>query len=137
MAKQRPARGARAVSERLKAPTDCRDLAEMLAREHEILVHAAEPPPETMVALIERCDGLRRPERFALLLEAAGCEQAALSGAIATPARPLARWYAALQAVRGIDAGTIARNCREKSQIPQALHAARVAAIRALDKDTQ
>ncbi len=131
------ARRAREVSERLKAPTECRDLAEMVAREHGILARAAELRPETMVKLIERCDGLRRPERFVLMLEAAACDQAGRGGAIAAATRPLTRWQAALAAVRAVDAGTIARNCRDKSLIPQALHAARVAAVKALDKDTR
>ncbi len=132
------AQRAREVSERLKAPTDCRDLAEMVAREHGILARADELRAETMVGLIERCDGLRRPERFALMLAAAACDQAGRGarGEDAPAARPLARWHAALTAVRSVDAGTIAQNCKDKSLIPQALHAARVAAVKALDKET-
>lgn len=132
------ARRARAVSERLKAPTECRDLAEMVAREHGILARADELRAETMVRLIERCDGLRRPERFALMLAAAACDQAGRGarGDNAPAARPLARWHAALAAVRSVDAGTIAQNCKDKSLIPQTLHAARVAAVKALDKET-
>ena len=38
-------------------------------------------------------------------------------------------------AVRAVDAGRIATECSDKSLIPQALHAARVAAVKALDKD--
>ncbi len=132
------ARRAREVSERLKAPTDCRDLAEMVAREHGILARADELRAETMVKLIERCDGLRRPERFALMLAAAACDGAGrgTSAENAPAARPLTRWHAALAAVRGVDAGTIARNCTDKSLIPQALHAARVAAVKAVEKET-
>ena len=132
------AQRAREVSERLKAPTDCRDLAEMVAREHGILARADELRAETMVGLIERCDGLRRPERFALMLAAAACDQAGRGarGEDAPAARPLTRWHAALTAVRSVDAGTIAQNCKDKSLIPQALHAARVAAVKALDKET-
>ena len=132
------ARRARAVSERLKAPTECRDLAEMVAREHGILARADELRAETMVRLIERCDGLRRPERFALMLAAAACDQAGRGarGDNAPAARPLARWHAALAAVRSVDAGTIAQNCKDKSLIPHTLHAARVAAVKALDKET-
>ncbi|MDI3514504.1 MAG: hypothetical protein PWP40_1733 [Rhodocyclaceae bacterium] len=132
------ARRARAVSERLKAPTECRDLAEMVAREHGILARADELRAETMVRLIERCDGLRRPERFALMLAAAACDQAGRGarGDNAPAARPMARWHAALAAVRSVDAGTIAQNCKDKSLIPQTLHAARVAAVKALDKET-
>jgi tRNA nucleotidyltransferase (CCA-adding enzyme) len=132
------ARRAREVSERMKAPTECRDLAEMVAREHGILARADELRPETMVKLIERCDGLRRPERFALMLAAVACDHAGRGNASENTrtTRPLTRWHAALAAVRGVDAGTIARNCRDKSLIPQALHAARVAAVKALDKET-
>jgi tRNA nucleotidyltransferase (CCA-adding enzyme) len=132
------ARHARAVSERLKAPTECRDLAEMVAREHGILARADELRAETMVSLIERCDGLRRPERFALMLAAAACDQAGRGnrGENAQASRPMTRWHAALAAARGIDAATIALDCRDKSLIPQALHAARVAAVKALNKET-
>ena len=131
------ARRAREVSERLKAPADCRDLAEMVAREHGILSRAHELRAETMVKLIERCDGLRRPQRFLLMLQAAACDHAGRgSGAEnASEWRPLSRWQAALQAVRVVDAGRIATECSDKSLIPQALHAARVAAVKALDKD--
>ena len=132
------ARRAREVSERLKAPTECRDLAEMVAREHGILARADELRPETMVKLIERCDGLRRPERFALMLAAVACDGAGRGTAPenAPTTRPLTRWHAALAAARGIDAATIALNSRDKSLIPQALHAARVAAVKALEKET-
>ena len=90
-----------------------------------------------MVKLIERCDGLRRPERFELMLAAAACDGAGRGtpSENAPAARPLTRWHAVLAAVRAVDAGTIARNCTDKSLIPQALHAARVAAVKALDKD--
>jgi tRNA nucleotidyltransferase (CCA-adding enzyme) len=132
------ARRAHEVSERLKAPTECRDLAEMVAREHGILGQADSLRAETMVKLIERCDGLRRPARFALMLAAVACDHAGRGTPPenARTARPLTRWHAALAAVRSVDAGTIARNCRDKSLIPQALHAARVAAVKTLDKDT-
>ncbi|MER2554081.1 MAG: multifunctional CCA addition/repair protein [Thauera sp.] len=131
------ARRAREVSARLKAPTECRDLAEMVAREHGILARADELRPETMVRLIERCDGLRRPERFTLMLAAVACDQAGHGSAgEAAPLRPLTRWHAALAAVRSVDAATIALNCKDKSLIPQALHTARVAAATALDKET-
>ena len=93
---------------------------------------------ETMVGLIERCDGLRRPERFALMLAAAACDGAGRGTPAenAPAARPLTRWHAVLAAVRAVDAGTIARNSTDKSLIPQALHAARVAAAKAVEKET-
>ncbi len=129
---------AREVSRRLKAPTECRDLAEMLAREHGLLSQADRQDAETLVRLIERCDGLRRPARFELMLAAVACELAShgTPPENACAARPLTRWHAALAAVRSVDAATIARNCKDKSLIPQALHAARVAAVKTLEEGT-
>lgn len=63
---------ARALSERVKAPGDCRDLAILLARERSALSSAASAGAAAVLALLERCDALRRPGRFAELLEAAG-----------------------------------------------------------------
>ncbi len=126
---------ARQVSERLKAPAGCRDLAELVAREHGILGQAAVLRPTTMVKVLERCDALRRPQRFLLMLEAAACDhhgRGATPPAQAEPWPPAARWRAARDAARGVDAGAIARACAEKTQIPGAVHAARVAAVRAL-----
>ncbi|WP_416235324.1 hypothetical protein, partial [Paracoccus sp. (in: a-proteobacteria)] len=68
------ARRAREVSMRLKAPTECRELAEMVAREHGVFGKAAELRPETMVKVMERCDALRRPQRFVLALDATACD---------------------------------------------------------------
>ena len=39
---------------------------------------------------------------------------------------------AALAAVRGVDAGAIARGLADKARIPEAVHEARVAALKAL-----
>lgn len=63
-----------AACARLKVPTDCRDLATLAAREHGVIHRAAALNATTVVKLIERCDGLRRPERFAELLDACACD---------------------------------------------------------------
>ncbi len=126
---------AREVSARLKAPADCRDLAEMVAREHGILGQAAALRATTMVKLLERCDALRRPQRFLLMLEAAACDHQGRGGSTPEPAAawpPALRWRAAMDAARGVDAGAIARACAEKARIPAAVHAARVAAVKAM-----
>ena len=63
-----------AICARLKVPADCRDLAVLAAREHGVIHRAHELNASTVVKLIERCDGLRRPERFADLLDACACD---------------------------------------------------------------
>jgi tRNA nucleotidyltransferase (CCA-adding enzyme) len=98
---------ARQVCDRLKCPADCRDLAVMTAREHGIVHQALQLRPETTVKLIERCDGLRRPERFEAMLAACACDHRGRGGypAGARPYPQQARLLAALHAVRGVDAG--------------------------------
>ncbi|WP_068809305.1 multifunctional CCA addition/repair protein [Thauera phenolivorans] len=128
---QRSAEIAQAVSERLRAPVECRDLAVMLAREHGVLARADELRPETMTKLLERCDGLRRPARFELMLEAAACDHRGRDATAAGEWAPAGRWRRALAALRAVDAGAIARACADKAQIPARVHEARVAAVRA------
>ena len=126
------ARRAREVSIRLKAPTECRELAEMVAREHGVFGKAAELRPETMVKVMERCDALRRPQRFVLALDASACDYHGRGGAPRPVWAPYQLWLSALDALRSVDAGAIAHACANKTQIPQAVHTARVAAVRAL-----
>ncbi len=61
------ARGAKivdALCARLRIPNEFRDLAMIVAREHGNVHRAMEMRADTILALIERCDGVRRPERF-------------------------------------------------------------------------
>jgi tRNA nucleotidyltransferase (CCA-adding enzyme) len=121
---------AEAVSERLRAPADCRDLAVLAAREHGVIHDAAVLRPATLVKLFERADALRRPERFGQLLEACECD---FRGRPGWEDRP---WTAgdilrrALAAVQAVDAGAIAAATADKAQIAQRIHEARVAAVR-------
>ncbi|MDD3352686.1 multifunctional CCA addition/repair protein [Zoogloea sp.] len=123
---------ARQVCERLKCPAECRDLALMTAREHGIVHQALQLRPETTVGLIERCDGLRRPERFQQMLAACAAAYRGRSGDETCPYPQQARLLAALAAMRGVDAGAIARGLTDKSRIPAEVHGARVRAVRAL-----
>ena len=60
------------VSERLRVPTDYRELAILAARWHGLAHRALELRPRTVLELLEACDAFRRPERFRELLIA--CE---------------------------------------------------------------
>jgi hypothetical protein len=57
-----------ALCQRLRIPGDCRDLALMTAREHGNVGRALELRANTIVALFERCDAFRKPQRFADML---------------------------------------------------------------------
>lgn len=122
------------LCDRLRVPSDCRDLALLVATFHGDIHRAAELRPATMVRVIERCDGLRRPERFAQVLSACECDYRGRLGFSERAYPQAALWQRALAAVRAIDAGAIARACSDPAQIPLRLHEARVAAVKALER---
>ncbi len=124
---------AAALSERLRAPTDCRDLAVMAAREHGIVHRAAELRPETMVELFERCDAFRRPERFAELLRVCTADALGRAGPPARTYPQADRMATALTAARAVNAGAIAQ-ASKPADIPVAIRRARAAAVAALNK---
>jgi tRNA nucleotidyltransferase (CCA-adding enzyme) len=64
----------RKLCERLRVPVPCRELAEVVAREHGHLHGAMSFGAEALLRLLIRCDAIRRPERFALALQACECD---------------------------------------------------------------
>ena len=120
-----------AVSARLRAPVECRDVARLTARYHGDIRRGPQLRAATVVKLLEECDALRRPERFALVLDACACDFHGRAGWEAQPLPAPTLFSDALAAARAVDAGAIARACSEREQIPARVHAARVAAVRA------
>ncbi|MDR2260427.1 MAG: multifunctional CCA addition/repair protein [Azoarcus sp.] len=119
------------ISLRLRVPTACREFAILFAREHGKLGCIADMRPGTIVDVLERCDAARRPERFRALLDAAACDYLGRGGERAASWPPAPAWAAALDAFFSIDAGKIARDTFDRSQIPAQIHAARAQAVRA------
>lgn len=111
------------LAERLRAPSDCRDMALLSAREASLAGGLAGLGAEPLLALLERCDAFRRPERLQGLLRVL---------AIGSPASPDAtsRVAAALAAAKSVDAAAVARSAPEN--IAGELHATRVKAIASL-----
>jgi tRNA nucleotidyltransferase (CCA-adding enzyme) len=130
------------LSKRLRVPVDCRDLAVMTAREHGNVSRALELRPNTIVTLLERCDAFRKPERFAQMLLAAECD-ARGRGHETHEMRfrdyPQSEYLLrALAAARAVNAGEIAgRYVEDKARIPEAIHAARVSAVKVALKDVR
>ena len=112
------------ASKRLKVPTECRDLAVMAARDHGAVARAQELDADALVALFERCDGFRKPARFAQMVQATECS-------LQAPSRQRELLAKALDAARAVSAGEIAqRAAGQPQQIPVLVRAARVDAVR-------
>ncbi|MGE5386131.1 MAG: multifunctional CCA addition/repair protein [Betaproteobacteria bacterium] len=122
------------VCARLKAPTDCRDLALLLTRHHGNM-HRVVPGgdnvlrPATMVALLGKVDAFRRPERFEQLLQACECDYRGRLGWESRTYEAGTIWRRTLAAARAVDAGAIALATADKAKIPERVEAARVEAV--------
>ena len=119
-----------AVCARLKTPAECRDLALLVARYHGDIRRGPEMRAATIAGLLEKTDALRRPQRFAQLLEACACDYHGRLGWEDKPIPEPELFLQALAAARAVDAATIAKSCRDSSQIRERLHVARTAAIK-------
>lgn len=62
----------RKLCERLRVPVPCRELAEVVARDHGHIHGAMSFGAEALLRLLIRCDAIRRPDRFVRVLMA--CE---------------------------------------------------------------
>ncbi len=98
----------RALNERLRVPTDCRELADVVAREHGNVHRSGEFGAAALVRLLERCDAFRKPARFDEVLLACECDARGRLGFEDTPYAPSPRLAAALAAARAVDTAQIA-----------------------------
>ena len=117
-----------ALAVRLKIPNECRDLAVMAVREYRCVQRASTLTASELVELVERCDGLRKPDRFLDMLCALDCDPRARLH----HAEPLQAGYLTdvLAAVRAVDAGKIALQCAHTpALIPQQIRLARIDAV--------
>ena len=71
---QRSEKLTRALCTRWRVPVECKELAELVAREHGNIHQSLSFGAEAVLRLLVRCDAMRRPERFLLALQACECD---------------------------------------------------------------
>ncbi|ODS97631.1 MAG: multifunctional CCA tRNA nucleotidyl transferase/2'3'-cyclic phosphodiesterase/2'nucleotidase/phosphatase [Lautropia sp. SCN 69-89] len=121
-----------ALCARLRVPVECRDLARLVAREHELMHRALELRPGTLARLLERLDVLRKPQRLDDLIAACESDWRGRLGFGDRPWPQAERLRLGAQAMRAVDAGAIAAAHADSSTgLREAIHAARVAAVTA------
>ena len=120
----------RALSDRIRVPADCRDLAVAVAREHGNVHRALELRPATLVELLERVDAFRRPDRFEAFLQACECDFRGRPGYEDKPFPPPAYLRQALDAAQAIDAAEVARTA-DPARVRAAIFQARTASVAA------
>ncbi len=123
------------LAQRLRVPVDCRELAEVVAREHGNIHRSGEFGAAALVRLLERCDAFRKPARFGEVLLACECDARGRGGLSesAYPQRP--RLLSALEAAQSVDTARVSAQALAQGAKGQAIgeriHAARVAAVEA------
>jgi len=133
------------AAQRLKAPKECLELAEMLIKSYPDLREASQRSGSDLFELLKRCDALRRPERFGELLLAARCLYA-LGGEVgessithnsesSTLTRSIEAINRAQKAALSVDHSAVAAQAVEEgliaTQIGEAINTARLKAIEA------
>ncbi|MBH1987273.1 MAG: multifunctional CCA addition/repair protein [Burkholderiales bacterium] len=96
-----------AMGDRLRVPNDCRELAEVVAREHGNIHRSGELGAAALLRLLERCDALRKPDRFAEVLLACECDARGRLGFEDRPYPPRPRLGAALACVLAVDTAQV------------------------------
>jgi len=125
----------RKVCERLRVPVACRELAEVVAREHGNVHRSAEFGAAALVRLLERCDAMRRPERFDELLLACQCDARGRLGLSESAYPQRARLARALALVLAVDTAVVAAQASARGlsgpALGDAIHTARTHAVAA------
>lgn len=122
------------VCQRLRVPSECRETADVVAREHGNIHRSGEFSPAAVVRLLEHCDAFRKPQRFADILLACECDARGRLDFEESfyPQRP--RLLAALAAAQAVATDVVAAQAIAQGQsgpyIGQRIHQARVTAVK-------
>ena len=133
---QRSEKLARALCQRWRVPVACKELAELVAREHGNIHQSGSFGAEAVLRLLVRCDALRRPERFLLALQACECDARGRLGKEDVAYTQGPRLAKLLQAAQSVDSTSISAQALQEGlqgpEIGKRLDAARLAAIAAV-----
>ncbi len=130
---ERSAKLLKSVCQRLRVPTECRDLADVVAREHGNIHKSSEFSAGALVRLLERCDAFRKPQRFADVLLACECDARGRLGHTLSPYVQRSHLLKALAAAQGIATKNIATHAISTGvsgqKVSELIHQARVQAV--------
>ena len=125
----------RRLSERWRVPTECRELALLMAREHSNIHQSGKFDTAARLRLLERCDAWRRPARFEQLLWACECDARGRLGLEQSPYPQRTQLQRDLDATLKLDLGAVSAAAIAAGlsgpAIGQEVHKARLAALQA------
>jgi len=130
---QRSARLLKQVCERWRVPVEIRELADVVAREHGNIHRSGELNAGAVLRLLERCDAIRKPERFEQALLACECDARGRLGLEERPYPQGERLRTALRAALSVQTEPIAQAALQRGakgpEIGAAIGRERTAAV--------
>ncbi len=111
---QRSARLLQGVCARWRVPNDYKELADVVAREHGNIHRSGELNAAAVLRLLERCDALRKPARFAEALLACECDARGRTGFENRPYPQRQRLQTALDAALAVDTAPVAQAAAQR-----------------------
>ena len=112
------------MSQRLRVPSDCADLAKLTLRWIASVEHARALVPQALLELLIGADGLRRPQRFRDLLSVCGY----VIGAETAGEVPYL--IQAQTALTALDTKSVVASAQSSEEIPALIHAAQLSVIK-------
>jgi tRNA nucleotidyltransferase (CCA-adding enzyme) len=130
---QRSAKLLKQVCERLRIPVECKELSDVVAREHGNIHRSQDLNAAALMRLLERCDAIRKPERWSEILLACECDARGRLGFENTAYAPAERLREVLKAALSVTTADIAEQAQKQGlsgpAVGEKIHEARVSAI--------
>ena len=121
-------------------PVELRELADVVAREHGNIHRSGELGAAALMRLLERCDAIRKPQRFDQVLEACECDARGRLGFEARPYPQRQRLLRVLAAAQAVETRTVAERAAQEGakgpKIGEAVARARTSAVEEMLRDT-
>lgn len=118
------------IYNRLRVPSDSKELAHIVAKFHGKLHQVLKMKPSTLVEFLTELDAFRQPERVNDFLKACECDSRGRTGLENCELPETDLILIALQAASSIDTGAVAKQHTEPEKIKQAVFAARLEAVK-------
>jgi tRNA nucleotidyltransferase (CCA-adding enzyme) len=120
----------RAINQRCKAPRDCHELALLVGEYHTHAHRALELRAPTLLKLMQRCDVLRRPQRFAEFVAACEMDARGRQGLEQRDYPQSAYMLAAALAIRGVSTSALLAQGLQGMQLGLALDKLRLQTLK-------
>ena len=132
---QRSAKLVQKVCQRLRVPSECKELAELVAYEHGNIHRSQDLGAAALLRLLQRCDAIRKPQRFRQALLACECDARGRLGLEESAYPQRQRLEQALDVVLAVNTAQVSQAAlaqgRQGAEIGKAVDGARTQALQA------